>query len=144
MFVTDIKAENYTVTAPYRRTLGRHVVAFDPFSLTDVPTISINPLLFIDRHAATAVNQTAKLAQLLCPTNRQAPPEMRHFTHHGASLIQALLLYVVYTKDYAPKHKHLGTVYDLLSLGDQGLKEQLDLLSRSKLCAGTVGRLAAA
>ncbi len=143
VFVTDIKGENYRVTARARRLLGQKVVAFDPFSLTDAPKIALNPLALIDKDPNKLLDEVVALAQILSPTNRYGSENEQHFSEHSASLIQCLILYVLLADDFLEEEKHLGSVYDLLSLSDDCLKAQLQHLGeRQDLAGGVMARLA--
>lgn len=69
------------------------------------------------------------------PTNRFGTENEQHFTEHAAALLQGLLLYVRLDPAFPEKERHLGTVYDLLSLSDDRLKAQLLLLSQKTTLA---------
>ena len=142
VFVTDIKGENYAVTARYRRSLGRRVVVMDPYAITKDPTVCFNVLDLIRTQPEHVIDDATRLAKLLCPTNAYEPDNTKYFTDHAAQLLECLLLYVKLTATYSDDQRHLGIVYDSLSLGDKALKGFLEnLSSHHELACGTVARL---
>jgi type IV secretion system protein VirD4 len=138
ILVTDIKGENHAVTARYRRTaLGQPIAALDPFGLVG-GTARYNPLDLIDPQSPDAYD----LARLLATT--LVVPELdRHepfWDDEAASLLTAMILHV--THRVPPPHRHLGTVRSHLSLGEAGLHNLLDDMTRTDACHGLL-RMAA-
>ena len=111
VFVTDIKGENYYVTARARKKLGREVYVFDPFNITTGVGVKINPLDFLTKSGSLVTNSLI-LADLMCPLNVNDSAEARHFQEQAVLVLQCLCLYVV----CKPKivNKTLAMVYDLL------------------------------
>ena len=111
VFVTDIKGENYCITARARRKQGRRVYAFDPFNITSTNGITINPLDFLVSHGSIVTNAQI-FVDLICPVNAKDSAEARHFQEQAGLILQCLCLYVAYTPTI--RNKTLAKVYDLL------------------------------
>ena len=111
VFVTDIKGENYYVTARGRKERGRQVYAFDPFNLTKARSVTINPLDFLI-NTGDLVTNSQIFTDLLCPIDARASAEARHFQEQAGLVLQCLCLYVI--EEPTISIKTLGTVHDLL------------------------------
>ena len=145
VLVTDIKGENYAVTAELRRAeKKRRVYALDPFKITDGKgSVSFNVLDLLDKAQESIVDDAATLSHLLCPVLHQEAGVSQYFANQAGALIQCLILYVVCSDDIRPEDKHLGTVYNLLSEEQAHLKELFKLISETKtLGFGSPSRLA--
>lgn len=148
--VTDIKGENYLVTAAHRRAQGRTVYAIDPFHLTgeqvtdDKQQSSLNVLELLQPQNESVVDDSATLAHLLCPPPSSGTAESSYFAKQAASVIQCLMLYVVCEKSIPYKDKNLSTVYDLLCQPQKVLEDLLETISEHKreMAFGTASRLA--
>ncbi len=144
VLVTDIKGENYAVTAQSRRDRGRQVYALDPFKITDGKgSVSFNVLDLLDPTSESVVDDSAIISHLLCPVPQYESGVTQYFSNQAAAVIQCLILYVVCSEDIKQEDKHLGVVYNLLS-DDQGhLKELFRQISEDKsLGFGSPSRLA--
>ena len=144
VLVTDIKGENYAVTAELRRIeKKRRVYALDPFKITDGKgSVSFNVLDLLDKAQESLVDDSATLSNLLCPALHQEAGVSQYFANQAAAVIQCLILYVVCSDDIRPEDKHLETVYNLLSKRDEAFKVLLNEISKSDMAYGTPSRLA--
>jgi type IV secretion system protein VirD4 len=138
VFCTDIKGENYAVTARYRRAaLGQLVEAIDPFGLVG-GTARYNPLDLIDPSRADAYDLARLIASMLV-----VPEPERHepfWEDEAASLISAMVLYVALTA--APEERHLGTVRHDLTLSDKDFATLLKEMAATEACYGLIQRAA--
>ena len=144
VLVTDIKGENYAVTAEARRAKGRKIYALDPFRITDRRSLGFfNVLDLLDPRQEAVVDDSATLSHLLCPVSQYESGVNRYFSNQAAAVIQCLILYVVCSEDIKPEDKHLGTVYSLLCEDQSHLKELFKQMSEDKdFCFGSPSRLA--
>ncbi|HVT58915.1 MAG TPA: type IV secretory system conjugative DNA transfer family protein [Thermoanaerobaculia bacterium] len=138
VLVTDIKGENYAVTARFRRdVLGHDIAGLDPFGLVG-GAASYNPLDLIDPASDEAYDSSRLLAnQIVIPEPGQSEP---FWDEEAASLIAAMILYVAVAA--APAERHLGTVRHLLTLGSLDLELLLDAMTATDACQGLVRRAA--
>jgi type IV secretion system protein VirD4 len=138
ILATDVKGENYAVTARYRRkVLGQPVEALDPFGLVG-GTARYNPLDLIDPGRADAYDLARLIASMLV-----VPEPDRHepfWEDEGASLIAAMVLYVALIAD--PKDRHLGTVRHQLTLSDKDFAALLAEMAATEACSGLIRRAA--
>ena len=143
VLVTDIKGENYAVTARARRKRDRNVYAIDPFKITDGKgSVSFNVLDLLDPSQESIVDDSATLSHLLCPVPVYEAGVTQYFASQAAAVIQCLILYVVCSKDIDQEDKHLGTVYTLLSKKEAAFKALLNEISLSDMAYKTPSRLA--
>ncbi len=138
VLVTDIKGENYAVTARYRRDVLRQPVeALDPFGLVG-GTARYNPLDLIDPSRADAYDLARLIATML------VVPEPDHhepfWEDEAASLIAAMVLYVALVA--SPENRHLGTVRHHLTLADRDFATLLDEMTATEACFGLIRRAA--
>ncbi|HVR07460.1 MAG TPA: type IV secretory system conjugative DNA transfer family protein [Thermoanaerobaculia bacterium] len=135
---TDIKGENYAVTARYRRErLGQPVEALDPFGLVG-GTARYNPLDLIDPGRADAYDFSRLIGSMLV-----VPEPGRHepfWDDEAASLIAGVVLYVALVA--APADRHLGTVRHYLTLSEQQFAVLLDEMTATEACFGLIRRAA--
>jgi type IV secretion system protein VirD4 len=133
---TDIKGENYAVTARYRRDrLGQPVAALDPFGLVG-GSARYNPLDLIDPARADAYDFSRLIASMLV-----VPEPGRHepfWDDEAASLIAGVVLYVALVA--APADRHLGTVRHFLTLSEQQFAALLDEMTATEACFGLIRR----
>lgn len=143
VFVTDIKGENYSVTHKQRETMGKKVVAFDPFKITDAPAISINPLDFLKPENKSIVDDAAVLAQLICQTRANEGSTADYFQSQAGAVVQCLLLYVTCSDEFSLSEKNLSKVFDLLCLPVTDLIEMFKhIAEKEDLAYGAPSRLA--
>ena len=143
LFVTDIKGENYTITRRAREAMKRQVIAFDPFDITCSKKVCINPLDFLDPNCKEIVDNTATLANLICPTSPQDGSNAGYFQAQGAAVIQCLLLHVICSEKIKDDERHLAKVYDLLCTKEEDLIKLLTEIGQdSELGYGAASRIA--
>ena len=144
VLVTDIKGENYAVTAEARRAKGRKIYALDPFRITDRRSLGFfNVLDLLDPRQEAVVDDSATLSHLLCPVSQYESGVNRYFSNQAAAVIQCLILYVVCSEDIKPEDKHLGTVYTYLCQDPKDLANLLKYIAtRTDLGFETMSRLA--
>ncbi len=141
--VTDVKdAENYYVTARHRRAMGRKIYTFDPARKTGQQSDAINILDFLDPEAEDLIDTVNMIAGFLSPMPQDNSSNSRYFAQQSASLIAALILYVVCSPNVAEGQRNLAYVYDLLCLTPEEMKEFILIRSEEKEIAyGTMARL---
>jgi len=88
--VTDIKGENFRITAPYRADLGPvHAIApFDP----DIGNAMFNPVDFIRTGTPHEVDDARLLAEMIITSDNSEP---NHWEREARTLITGFLLYIV-------------------------------------------------
>jgi type IV secretion system protein VirD4 len=136
VLVTDIKGENYAVTARYRReVLGQPIAALDPFGLVG-GTARYNPLDLVDPGRRDGYDLARLLAAMLVVP--EAERQEAFWDDEAASLIATLVLYVALVA--APEDRHLGTVRHYLTLAEADFAALLDEMSATEACFGLVRR----
>jgi len=145
LVVTDIKAaENYHVTARYRREQGRDVHVFDPEKVTPQESISINVFDYLDPTSPKIVDDVHVLTSVIRPIPKEDYGNTKYFAEYGLSIIQCLILYVLGNKETPPEKKNLPHIYDLLSQDSFELTELFSEIKEStEICFGTPSRIAA-
>lgn len=129
--VTDIKGENYAITADYRRSQGRRVYVLDPFGLTsEKQPHGFNVLNLLDPNKESIVSESSTLASLICPTPPNCQSNSKYFYENASSLIQCLILSVIFNDNLSQENKNLGEVYNLITAP---LKQLQDLLRNMAL-----------
>lgn len=89
----DIKKENWTLTAGYRRQRGQACYLFDPFA-EDGCTAHWNPFFYVSGDALRRVNDLQRIAEMLYPD----PPNVDPFwTASARSLFLGIALYLFET-----------------------------------------------
>src|SRR3546814_1148414 len=97
--------------------MGREVLIFDPFKLTEnTPTISINPLDFLNADDPSIVEDSETLANLLVPIPQHDVGNSKFFAEQAAALVQCWMLYVVCNPSIPHANKNIGEVYNMLCL----------------------------
>ncbi|PKR48465.1 conjugal transfer protein TraG [Thalassospira marina] len=89
VIVTDIKGENYRITAVHRGTLGP-VHAFAPFD-TDIESACYNPLDFIRAGTANDVDDARLIAEMIVSPEAF---DLNHWEREARVLITGLLLHI--------------------------------------------------
>ena len=94
VLVLDPKAENASKTAHYRaRVFDQNIVALDPFSVTDLPKSTFNPLVYFDPEHDEFVDDITDLADaLIVRSHGNADP---HWDESARSVFKMLLMYIV-------------------------------------------------
>jgi len=89
----DIKRENWSVTAGYRRQCGQACYLFDPFA-EDGRTARWNPFSYVSKDPVRRLNDLQRIAEMLYPD----PPNVDPFwTASARSLFLGIALYVFET-----------------------------------------------
>ncbi len=115
MVVIDFKGENTLLTAQARRKMGHRVVVIDPFKITTRKPDTFNPLEFIDRDAATAIDECRDLAEaLVVRTGQEKDP---HWNDAGEIFIAAMTSMAVAFAEGSDKN--LQSVRSLLTDPDK-------------------------
>jgi type IV secretion system protein VirD4 len=91
--VTDIKRENWTLTAGYRASRGHAVYLFEPLSETGA-TSCWNPLTYVSSHPGQRVNDLQRIASMIYP---DVPGTDPFWIVSARSVFVALGLYVFET-----------------------------------------------
>ena len=89
----DIKRENWTITAGYRKACGQACYLFDPFA-EDGRTARWNPFSYVSRDPVRRLNDLQRIAEMLYPD----PPNVDPFwTASARSLFLGIALYLFET-----------------------------------------------
>jgi len=105
--VTDIKGENYRITATDRRARGR-VVAFAPFD-DDIDSARYNPIDFIRVETANDVDDARLIAEMIVAPEGQEP---NHWEREARVLVMGLMLFIA--TDLPPHRRNLREARMLL------------------------------
>lgn len=116
--VTDIKGENYHVTAEARQKVGPvHAIApFDP----DICNAAFNPLDTIRRGTVSDIDDARLVAEMLVPSEFH---EEGHWEREARTLITGLLLHIV--TDRPKTHQNLAELRGLLMRSAVGFDDLL-------------------
>lgn len=110
--VLDMKNENYSLTAGYRKTvLKQKVLRFAPFSADN--SVSFNPLAEIRVKTIYEFKDTQIIADILTE-----PPEGKnrdHWSESASALLVGIILYCLYKKSESGVVACLGDVVDFLT-----------------------------
>ena len=123
---TDPKGENFAVTARRRR-------AFGPVYRVDVgdPDRShrFNPLDVVSRDLLRAVDDCARLAELLMP--KDARDEASHWRNRSVSILTGLLLWVLEKHGNEPERCTLAAVHEIVTSPSRVLQDELKAMMAS-------------
>jgi len=122
--VTDIKGENYRITAEYRNQLGP-VLALAPFD-PQIGNACFNPIDFIRVGSPHEVDDTRLLAEMIIVTDKS---EANHWEREARTLITGLLLYIA--TDMPPEKRNLSELRRLLMCNRHTFDAHLDLMVES-------------
>src|ERR1700722_13708763 len=143
MVVTDLKAENFAVTARARRGMGQRVLALDPFGVAtsrSSETAAFNPLDRIDACRADAIDDARALADMLVvPDGRDAKEAF--WDEEARAVLTGLILHAASDSD--PAERTLTAVHRLLSRGPRAFTALLKVRASSRAAGGAVARAAA-
>ena len=140
IIVTDIKGENYQVTARHRREMGHQVVALDPFGLAAEETDRLNPFDLFDLPGADPEADAEMLAAQLAVGHEFTSD--RYWEDTGRGLVAGLIAHIATTYD-GPK-RNLSALRQLLYNDDldytlavalDTLKENMSPLARDEFVA---------
>src|SRR5689334_12556295 len=112
VIVTDIKGENYQVTARYRRSLGQQVVVLDPFGLvtTRDKADKLNPFDLFKVPGSDPESDAEMLAAQLAVGHEFSSD--RYWEDTGRGLAAGLIADVAMSSP--PDKRHLGTLRAML------------------------------
>ena len=112
VIVTDIKGENWGITAGYRRAKLRNMVMkFDP-TCADGSSVRYNPLAEIRIGSLQEVKDTQNIADIL--VDPQGTGQQDHWAKTGHALLVGAILHVMYSKEI--RLKNLTAIATCLSL----------------------------
>ncbi len=112
VFVLDIKGELFRICAGHRyRRFGRPVYVIDPFGMTGYPSVSVNPLDWIDRDSPTALDHCRILAAAMVVIT--AHEQHSHWPESARVFITAAIAVVA---AHAPSHeRNLQSAREILT-----------------------------
>jgi type IV secretion system protein VirD4 len=114
--VLDPKGELTRKSARLRQALGHDVYILDPFGQSGEASACFNPLLELDPHRNTIIDDVAIISQALVVDDGDS--RSRHWNDGARKLIQGLILLAL---RLAPAERHLITVRELLTLSHPSL-----------------------
>jgi type IV secretion system protein VirD4 len=117
VIVNDIKGENWTLTAGYRRRFG-YVLAFNP---TSRETCRFNPLMEI-RRGDNEVRDAQNVCDMIVDPDGKGKPD--HWSKEADAWLLAVILHVL----YAEPDKTLGGVARFLNDPERSIYEQLEAM----------------
>jgi type IV secretion system protein VirD4 len=117
VIVNDIKGENWTLTAGYRRQFG-YVLAFNP---TSRETCRFNPLMEV-RPGDNEVRDAQNICDMIVDPDGKGKPD--HWSKEADAWLLAVILHVL----YAEPDKTLGGVARFLNDPDRSIHEQLEAM----------------
>jgi type IV secretion system protein VirD4 len=123
--VTDIKGENYRITADDRRARGR-VAAFAPFD-DDIDSASYNPIDFIRSGTANDVDDARLIAEMIIAPETQEP---NHWEREARVLVMGLMLFIA--TDLPPHRRNLQEVRMLLMRDRDGFDAVINAMRQSE------------
>jgi hypothetical protein len=130
IIVTDIKGENYQVTARYRREIGQQVVVLDPFSLVTPKdkTDKLNPFDLFTIPGSDVESDAEMLAAQLAVGHEFSTD--RYWEDTGRGLVSGLLADVATSSP--PEKRNLCTLRELLYNDDLDYTMAVALDTRKK------------
>lgn len=136
IIVTDIKGENYQVTARYRREMGQQVVVLDPFGLVTTPDKAdkLNPFDLFRVPGSDVESDAEMLAAQLAVGHEFASD--RYWEDTGRGLVSGLIADVATSSP--PEKRNLCTLREMLYNDDLDYTLVMALDTRKK----TMSRLA--
>ena len=134
------KGENYHITAKYRQSLGREVLALDPNNYTQKPSITFNIFDFISDEPSQKNKDIIMFANALCPTDRTTNEVHSYFKISSQSILACLIMHVTTFKS---EERNLNTVSDLLNSNrDKFYSVMKTIFENKELCKGIASRYA--
>lgn len=134
--VLDIKGENYAVTHRARGRLKNEVFLIDPFSVTGQSGHAFNWLDLLNPDDPNMVSDSAMLADMLVMSDRH---DGSYWDDAARDFLQGLLIHVAAFDD---DERHMGTVRQLLTGGQERLGLVLREMSETEAGYGLVARSA--
>lgn len=117
--VIDPKGENARVTAHARAAMGQEVHVIDPWGITGMQSSRFNPLAWLDP-ADPDISENAFMLADAMIVRAGGGGSSQFFEDESLSLLWGFILYVAIDPRFAGA-RHLGTVRDMMSLGNQRL-----------------------
>lgn len=135
--VVDFKGENFRLTAEHRRrAFGHRIVVLDPFRMVSQTPDTFNPLEFIERNSAIAIDECRDLAEAL--VIRSGQEKDPHWTDSAEAWIATLIALVVQYAEF--EDRSLQTVRTLLTSPDK-LELAIKLMCASEAWKGMLARM---
>lgn len=137
--IIDFKGELARATAEHRRReFGHRVVLLDPYCQVTRSPDCFNPLAFIDKHSARAIDECNDLANaLVVRTGEEKEP---HWNDSAELWIAALLATIVYYGEPENGTRSLQTVRELAT-NPQKLELAIKLMQESAAWGGMLARM---
>lgn len=134
--VTDPKAENYQLTAPWRlRVFGQKQFRLDPFRLCGPGEETLNPLDFISEHDIDFLDACRDLANQI--VLRKGTEHEPHWNDTAELMITAIIAYVCACER---QERNLVTVRQIL-ISNQRLALATDAMQRMPTLSGLIAEL---
>ncbi len=135
--VTDVKGENFKLTAEHRKANGQRIVVLDPFGISGKTSSTLNPLDLIAVDSPTLMEDVRSMADaLVIRTAKDTDP---HWNESASNLLYAVILLVVV--ECKGEERTLDKVR--LTLSDQEeLQAALEFMKGSDALDGMLARAA--
>ncbi len=123
--VTDLKGENWALTAGYRRAAGQHVLMFNPTArpleaggkvAPEAGSVRYNPLTEIRLKSLDEIRDIQNIATILMdPTGTGKDGSNAHWTNSAIDLTTGALVHLLYSPDVPAEKKNLAGLLEFLS-----------------------------
>jgi type IV secretion system protein VirD4 len=137
VIVTDLKGENFALTAAQRKAMGQRIVVLDPFSVSGSTSATFNPLDLIAVNSPTLMEDVRSLADAL--VIRTAKDNDPHWNESAINLLYAVILLVAV--ECKGEERNLDKVRLTLS-NQEELKAALEFMKGSDALEGMLARAA--
>jgi type IV secretion system protein VirD4 len=128
VIVTDIKGENWGITAGYRkRALKNRVMKFDP-TAADGSSVKYNPLEEIRLGTQNEVRDAQNIADIL--VDPQGTGQLDHWAKTGHALLVGTILHILYAGEI--KQKNLTSVASFLSDPNRAIDQAIASMLTAK------------
>ncbi|MDD2462817.1 MAG: IncP-type conjugal transfer protein TraG [Desulfobulbus sp.] len=128
VIVTDIKGENWGITAGYRkRALKNRVMKFDP-TASDGSSVKYNPLEEIRMGTRNEVRDAQNIADIL--VDPQGTGQLDHWAKTGHALLVGTILHILYAREI--RSKNLTSVASFLSDPNRGIDQTIASMLTAK------------
>ncbi len=136
MVVVDFKGENARITARARRAMGHRIVLLDAFRVVTQSPDTFNPLEFIDKDSANAIDECRDLAEaLVLRTGQEKEP---HWLDSAEVWIAAMVASVVH---YAEGGDRSLQAVRVLLTDPKKMEAIINLMCESEAWEGMLARL---
>jgi type IV secretion system protein VirD4 len=143
VLVLDPKnGENYTIVKRRRLEMGRKVLVFDPFQITEDVGVKINVFDLLDANSKDLFDDASTIANLICPVEQDESSNSKHFQEGAGALILCFILHVACSNSITESNRNLSYVYELLCLSSEDLDEVLRIIISEQVAFGGAARLA--